>query len=62
VIGLKDRKIFAAKVIVPFLSGQNCKEERKIGVVCVEQEKPTKIMPVVAGHNREIRIELVVAF
>jgi len=62
VIGLKDRKIFAAKVIVPFFSGQNCEKERKIGVVGVKQEKPAKIMSVIARHNREISVELVVGF
>jgi len=40
VIGLKDRKIFAAKMIVPFFSRQNCEKERQIGVVGIEQKQP----------------------
>src|SRR5439155_6289584 len=62
VIGLKDRKIFAVKVIVPFFSGQNCEKERKIGVVGVKQKKPAKTVSVIARHSREIGVELVVAF
>lgn len=62
VIGLKNGKVFGAKVIVPLFSGPNCEKERQIGVVGIEQKQPAKVVPVVAGHNREIGVELVVAF
>jgi hypothetical protein len=43
------------QVILPFFSRQNCEKERKIGVVVLKQKQPPR-------HNREIGVELVVAF
>lgn len=60
VIRLKNREIFLPEVPVARLATVEGKEERKVGVVRVEQVEVAKVEDVIAGNRREECVQQVI--
>ena len=62
VVGFDDCQVLCAEVRVGLFTGKDRKQKRKVGVVRVQQVQLAKVQGIVAGHSREISVQLVVGF
>src|SRR5262249_12560550 len=61
VVGFEDGQVFRPEMSVLGLSSLERKEKGEIRIVGIEEPQPAQVVGVVAGQNREPRVQLVVA-
>src|SRR5208282_2611806 len=62
VVGFEHGQVLGAEICIRLLAGKDRKQERQVGVVRVEQIQLAKVQRIVARHDGEIGVELIVGF
>src|SRR5208282_3879258 len=62
VVCFEHSQILGAEMRVRLLAGEDRKQKRQVGVICVQQIQLAKVQRIVAGHGGEVGIQLVVGF
>ncbi len=62
VVGFEHGQVLGAEMRVRLLAGKDRKQKRQVGVVRVQQIQLAKVQRIVARHDGEIGVELVVGF
>jgi hypothetical protein len=62
VVGFECGQVLRTEMRIRLLAGEDRKEKRQVGIVCVQQIQLAEVQRVVAGNGGEISIELVVGF
>src|SRR5271169_6455561 len=61
VVGFEHSQVFGAEMRVRLLAGKDRKEERQVGIICVQQIQLAEVERIVARYGGEIGVELVVS-
>src|SRR5262249_50696604 len=61
-VGFDDWQGFRAELRIRLFTGQDRKQERQVRIICVQQKQFPEIQCIVARHDGEISVQLVVGF